>query len=173
MPLLPSVSLCSLSFVLLFIILVLVVLTYADKSVINGSPICCFGDEVGHAWWLDEPNLQTQLPRDMPATAGRLIVVDVNGVLLQSYHKVPKDIQTMPPECKPILVNVKPWLTCALRPDAEEFLWCLRDSAKLVVWSCCKREKLMIILGACFPNLMRNQFFTGKAVYGFVAVNFL
>lgn len=59
MPLLPSVSLCSLSFVLLFIILVLVVLTYADKSVINGSPICCFGDEVGHAWWLDEPNLQT------------------------------------------------------------------------------------------------------------------
>lgn len=114
--------------------------------------------------------MQTKLARDVAATVERLIVLDVNGVLLKTYPAAPDDFGGMREEHKPRIVQVKKRLFCAVRPDAEDFILTLQKKAKLMVWSCCRKEKLIGMLKACFPNIMRKEIFTGNAALSFLAV---
>ncbi|MCO5604150.1 hypothetical protein L7F22_058310 [Adiantum nelumboides] len=44
------------------------------------------------AWWLDEPTvIECNHPEDILASKGRLIILDVNGVVLKSWSRLPKD----------------------------------------------------------------------------------
>ncbi|MCO5564720.1 hypothetical protein L7F22_018387 [Adiantum nelumboides] len=44
------------------------------------------------AWWLDEPTvIERNPPEDIPASKGRMIILDVNGVVLKGWSRLPKD----------------------------------------------------------------------------------
>ena len=55
------------------------------------------------AWWLKEKSIDTELPKDVMDVGRRLIVFDVNGVLLKSYDHPPLEsvFQTLPRNVRP------------------------------------------------------------------------
>ena len=113
-------------------------------------------------WWLDEPNaVDSNPPNDIPVSKGRLIIVDVNGVLLKSWSRLPKEQWDLEPQFQAIPVSKSCF--CELRPDAQEFLETLAARAIVMIWSCSRKPKLMQILSTCFPKLMNIPiFFTGN-----------
>lgn len=124
-----------------------------------------FGVEVD-AWWINEGTIETQLPVDVIASKGRLIILDVNGVLLQNFSRPPTPLEYgahVQKAYRGLLVHVRRGVHCVVRPDAEEFLLKLRAKSSIMIWSCCKKEKLIQILNACFPKIMNiANFWTGK-----------
>lgn len=107
------------------------------------------------SWWLDEPTgIARNPPKDILASKGRLIIVDVNGVLLKSWSRIPEDEWEVNLWVKSIRVNYS--CRVMLRPGAQDFLEVLAARASVIIWSCCKKSKVMKILKTCFPNLMKN-----------------
>lgn len=107
------------------------------------------------AWWLDEPTaIARNPPKDILASKGRLIIVDVNGVLLKSWSRIPEDEWEV--NLWDISIRVNYSCRVMLRPGAQDFLEVLAARASVIIWSCCKKSKLMQILNTCFPNLMKN-----------------
>ena len=119
-------------------------------------------------WWQDERQPNTELEADVVAKAGRLVVLDLNGVLLGSYRYLPEALHAVAKPFQPRVVHVNRELVCCVRADAEQFLQCLKKKAKIIVWSCCRRKKLNQILKACFPELVKANYFAGKnALFAF------
>ena len=105
----------------------------------------------------------TNLPTDVLAQGRRLIIFDVNGVLLKTYSKPPKvsDFDVLPVEVRARVVKVSKHLWCAVRPDAEQVLLSLSQSADIMIWSCCRRRKLESMLQTCFPLCMKRGVIKG------------
>ena len=107
------------------------------------------------AWWLDEPTaLARDPPKDILASEGRLIIVDVNGVLLKSWSGIPDDKWEAKLWAKSIRVSHS--CRVMLRPGAQDFLEVVGARANVMIWSCCRKSKLIQILKTCFPNLMKK-----------------
>ena len=99
----------------------------------------------------------------MAAKPGRLVVLDINGVLLTTYRKLPETLNAVQTQFQPRIVYIKRELIGCVRPDAEKFLQSLlKKQVNIIVWSCCKRKKLIHMLDACFRNHRRLKYFTGK-----------
>ena len=114
------------------------------------------------AWWQDETQPNTTLEADVAAKPGRLVVLDINGVLLGTYRELPEALYAVDFKFQPRVVHVNSELVCCVRPDAEKFLQSLSKKAKIIVWSCCRRKKLMLMLNACFPQHAMLKYFEGN-----------
>ena len=99
---------------------------------------------------------------DLAAKPGRLIVLDINGVLLRSYREVPSGLLVLENQFQPRIVHINRELVCLVSPDADEFIQTLKKKAKIIVWSCCRRKKLMLMLNACFPQHVTLKYFAGN-----------
>ncbi|MCO5604643.1 hypothetical protein L7F22_058813 [Adiantum nelumboides] len=82
------------------------------------------------AWWLDEPiDIEHNSPEDIPASKGRLIILDVNGVVLKGWSRLPKD------EWELQGIRVNNFYFVKLRLGAQDFLealvsqWLTRNCA--------------------------------------------
>lgn len=114
-------------------------------------------------WWLKEKPADTELPKDIKAVGKRLIVFDVNGVLLKSYFREPPEMHLwqLHPKPRPTVCRVGGNCWCAVRPDAEDVLMELSRRADIMIWSCCRRQKLLEILRTCLPRCYRQGVFKG------------
>ncbi|MCO5599543.1 hypothetical protein L7F22_053649 [Adiantum nelumboides] len=107
------------------------------------------------AWWLDEPIvIERNPPEDIPASKGRLIILDVNGVVLKGWSRLPKDEWELQHALQGIHVNN--FCIVKLRPGAQDFLEALAAQASVMIWKCCMKPKLMQILKTCFPKAVNN-----------------
>ena len=99
----------------------------------------------------------------MAAKPGQLVVLDINGVLLTTYRKLRETLNAVQTQFQPRIIYINSELICCVRPDAEKFLQSLLNKkAKIIVWSCCRRKKLMHMLDACFGQHRRLKYFAGK-----------
>lgn len=112
------------------------------------------------SWWQDETKTNTKLADDLAAKPDRLIVLDINGALLRGYRELPKGLSIFVNEFQPRVIHVNRELVCRVRPDADEFIQTLMKEAMIIVWSCCRRKKLMLILNACFPQHKMLKYFS-------------
>ena len=106
----------------------------------------------------------TELPKDVMAQGRRLIIFDVNGVLLKAYTKPPRvaDFDLLPEENRARVVKVNNHLWCAVRPaDAEQVLLSLSWRAYIMIWSCYRRPKLMLMLQTCLPLYIKRGVIKG------------
>ncbi|KAI5053977.1 hypothetical protein GOP47_0031129, partial [Adiantum capillus-veneris] len=84
------------------------------------------------AWWSDEPTvIERNAPKDLSASKDRLIILDVNGVVLKSWSRLPKDEW----ELKQVLqgIHVNNLCFCKLRPSAQDFLELLAARASIMI----------------------------------------
>lgn len=125
------------------------------------------------SWWQDETEPNTTLAADLAAKHGRLIVLDINGVLLTSYSELPEGLWAVENEFQPRVVHCAIGLVCLVRPDADKFIQTLKKKTKIIVWSCCRRKKLMLMLDACFPQHARQKYFAGNNALSALEVKLL
>ena len=99
------------------------------------------------------------MPADVMASDRRLVILDVNGVLLKDYFRRPEDLWKIkfPDGCEPRGVQVSRNKYCVVRPDAEDFIINLRKRCYVMLWSCSRIQNLMAIMNACFPRLMKKK----------------
>ncbi|MCO5561074.1 hypothetical protein L7F22_014695 [Adiantum nelumboides] len=132
----------------------------AEMFCIKRSSLKCVCLSLMHArwlkdWWLDKPTVIERNPlEDSPASKGRLIILDVNGVVLKGWSRLPKDEWELEHALQGIRVNN--FCIVKLRPSAQDFLEALAARASVMIWSCCMKPKLMQILKTCFPKAMKN-----------------
>ena len=113
------------------------------------------------SWWQEETQPNTTLAAvDLATKPGRLIVLDINGVLLRSYREVPSGLLVLENQFQPWIVRINRELVCLVRPDdADEFIRTLKKKAKIIVWSYCRRKKMMLMLNTCFPQHVTLKYF--------------
>ncbi|MCO5553165.1 hypothetical protein L7F22_006686 [Adiantum nelumboides] len=109
------------------------------------------------AWWLDESTIiDRNPPEDILASKGRLIILDVNGVVLKGWSRLPNDEWELQHALQGIRIRVNNFCLVKLRPGAQDFLEALAARASIMIWSCCMKPKLMQILKNCFSKVMKN-----------------
>ncbi|MCO5566454.1 hypothetical protein L7F22_020131 [Adiantum nelumboides] len=85
------------------------------------------------AWWLDEPTVIERNPtEDIPASKDRLIILDVNEVVLKGWSKLPKDEWELNHALQGIRVNN--FCLVKLRPGAQDFLEALAAREDCEIW---------------------------------------
>ncbi|MCO5578582.1 hypothetical protein L7F22_032426 [Adiantum nelumboides] len=107
------------------------------------------------SWWLDEPTvIERNPPKDIPASKGTLIILDVNEMVLKGWSRLPKDERELQHALQGMRVNN--FCIVKLRPSSQDFLEALVARASVMIWSCCMKPKLMQILKTCFPKAVSN-----------------
>ncbi|MCO5558767.1 hypothetical protein L7F22_012354 [Adiantum nelumboides] len=102
-----------------------------------------------------EPTVIDHNPtEDIPASKSKLIILDVNGVVLKSWSRLLKDEWELNHAFQGIRLNN--FCLVKLRLGAQDFLEALAARASVMIWSCCMKPKLMQILKTCFPKAMKK-----------------
>ena len=118
---------------------------------------------------LEIPNLMAEEPASNnlpppvldPASEKRLVVLDMNGILLKRYRTNPACL--LSPAMKRLIHKTNKRVSVVVRPDVEMFLEELCCKVDVIIWSSCTRINIADTMAVAAPSIwkMPRIFFKG------------